>query len=88
MPVDCFKCYLKNAHDTQQIVGKHFIPCFLGVALTSKQLTYPKERVRKRKLHIKFDSSATSFLNGGNDSLWNSFGQFNTAIFWGRGEGG
>lgn len=71
-----FRSYLKKAHNTQEIVGQHFILCLLGVVLTSKQLTYPKEESGKRKLHIKFDSSTASFLNAGNYSLWNSFGHF------------
>lgn len=53
MPVDCFKCYLKKAHDTREIVGKHFMPCLLGVALASKQLTHPKGRVRKKETAYK-----------------------------------
>lgn len=49
MPADCFRSYLKKAHYTQEIVGQHFILCLLGVTLTSKQLTHPKGRVRKKE---------------------------------------
>lgn len=55
MPIyaNCFKCYLKKPHDTQEVVGKHFILCLLGVALTSEQLIHPKGRVRKKETAYK-----------------------------------
>lgn len=50
MLVNSLKHCLKNVHFTEVILGQHFIVCFLGVALTSKQLTHPTERVRKKEV--------------------------------------